>query len=724
LASISGRIIYVGNKKPSSIEIYAYSPAGGRQSTYLHLDLGEEKFTIDSLEPGTYTLRFQGQEFQEKTIENVQAPSSDLEVELVCDENAKPVLQGAVVRADTGKPVTRFKARARKLQTLRGANYVQTEQWAEFVNPKGQFKVETVGPGVYQVQISAEGFAWVWGEKVNTDENHPVTIALTSGGAITGRVINEQGEPIVGAVVIPLSKAGGTMPRVKDVFVSTDGSVKTDANGVFVLKNLSAGSESIKVTHGQYCFAIAKDIQVTEGQTTEGVQVILSQGSSVEGYVLDAQGKPEPSVVLLFQDASGYSGGGDEVAGRFATAVTDANGFYHVSGLPEQMCHIRRRSSWSGLGVVRRCVVPQNGITSRVDFGGVPIVDGQLVIEGRSVSNVRVVLGDVSSPHFGTYQCYAVTNSDGLFRFVGVPVGRYAIYYKVPDKKNEWTKVAIIEATGQNMNVGAVPTQQGAHVRIYVKSEQASGWVGPTLVYLQEGTLFWGQPAGKADKPTLPEEPYVISNVLPGEYTVIAPLSDNVNIRQPIEVTEGQQDVDVTLTIPACTATVSGRFVSASQQSFVLWSLDEKIIAHIYAKAGGIYRIENLPAGRYIIGNYFIKNAAPFVTFDLAEGESKIIDIDPSKFPALRIGTLVVQVVGSDSTPITASQVWLEGQGQKITPMTSSSEGLYFIAPVGTYVLHVEAAGHGPSITNVQLEQTNLSQGQLERAKILVRLQR
>jgi hypothetical protein len=684
---------------------------------------GEENFTINSLEPGTYTLRFSGQEIQEKTIENVQAPSSGLEVELVYDENTKPVLQGVVVRADTREPVTRFKARARKLQTLRGPNYVQTERWAEFVNPQGRFNIEMVGPGVYHVQVAVDGFAWVWSEQVNTDENHPVTITLTSGGSITGKVLNEQGQPVVGAMVIPLSKAGGTMPNVKNVFVSTDGLVKTDANGVFVLQNLAAGSESIKVIHNQYCFSIRKDIPVAEGRTTEGVQVVLSKGGIVEGYVWDTQGKPEPSVTLLLQDASGYSGGGDEQAGRFATVVTDANGFYHVDHLPEQMCHIRRSNSWTSLGVVRRCVVPQNGMVSRVDFGGSPVIDGQLVLEGRSLSNVRVLLGDVSSPHFGIYQCYAMTNSEGLFRFVGVPAGRYAIYYEVPDKRNEWTKVAGIETFGQNMDVGAVP-KQGARVRIYVKSEQAGGQAKPTQVYLQEGTVF-GQQAGKAEKPTSPEEPYLISNVLPGAYTVTALLSGNVMIRQPIEVTGDQQDVEVTLTIPAGTATVSGRFIGVSQQPFVLWSSDEKIIAHVvYANAGEVYKVENLPAGRYMIGNYFITNAAPFVTFDLAEGESKTIDIDPSKLPAVRIGTLVIQIVGSDGTPITASQVWLEGQGQKITPTTSSSEGCMFIAPIGIYTLHVEGPGHRPSITNVQVEQTELSQGQLDRTRILVRLQR
>jgi len=78
--SISGTITFPGDKKPDHLEVTAYSDTSGPHYANLNFDMGA--FTIDSLEPGLYTLQFKGSDIEEKTIENVEAPSSGLEVEL------------------------------------------------------------------------------------------------------------------------------------------------------------------------------------------------------------------------------------------------------------------------------------------------------------------------------------------------------------------------------------------------------------------------------------------------------------------------------------------------------------------------------------------------------------------------------------------------------------------------------------------------------------------
>jgi len=97
-------------------------------------------------------VRFTGTNLEEKVLQNVRAPSSDLVVEL--EYMDKPKLSGTVVRADTNESVSRFKARARKIRTLRGPNYVVSERWTEFRNSQGQFSLAMAGPGIYQVQIA------------------------------------------------------------------------------------------------------------------------------------------------------------------------------------------------------------------------------------------------------------------------------------------------------------------------------------------------------------------------------------------------------------------------------------------------------------------------------------------------------------------------------------------------------------------------------------------
>jgi hypothetical protein len=183
LASISGTIVFVGEEKPSHVSISAYSPTGGRGFTHLRRSRNgelEDTFVLDRLEPGTYRLSFTGVNIEEKVLKKVQAPSVGLEVELVYA--AKPKLNGTVADGSTGQPIKSFKVRARKLRTLRGPNYVQADEWIHVENERGFFTLDAVGPGVYQVQVAAGGYAPIWSEEIDTDKADPVGVSLTAGG--------------------------------------------------------------------------------------------------------------------------------------------------------------------------------------------------------------------------------------------------------------------------------------------------------------------------------------------------------------------------------------------------------------------------------------------------------------------------------------------------------------------------------------------------------------
>ncbi len=168
------------------------------------------------------------------------------------------------------------------------------------------------------------------------------------------------GEAVSGAKVIPLSKACGNKGTTRDVFVSEEGAVET-ISGEFTLKHLPAGTETLKVAHPMYAFSISEGVEVVDGQTTEDVKLVLRKGATVEGYVYDTDGEPEAGVALYVQDADNYGGSADEREGRLGTAITDSNGFYRVSGLPEKICSVRREKEWQSLGVVRRALMPKSG---------------------------------------------------------------------------------------------------------------------------------------------------------------------------------------------------------------------------------------------------------------------------------------------------------------------------------------------------------------------------
>ena len=133
--------------------------------------------------------------------------------------------------------------------------------------------------------------------------------------------------------------------------------------------------------------------------------------------MFDAQGQPQSNVTLYFQNDSGYRGITEEKAGRLAMVTTDANGYYRVGGLPEELCYVKRHTELQGmsLGAICRTIVPANGKVSRLDFGGQPNVKGQIIIDGVPIANRRIILSATDGRHSSTFRYYAMTEPGGRF---------------------------------------------------------------------------------------------------------------------------------------------------------------------------------------------------------------------------------------------------------------------------------------------------------------------
>ena len=177
LVSITGNITTTGPemKRPLHIDARSENADFSGRGTYVP---GEQSFRISSLPPGLYTLIFESPEVEEKIVANVRAPSDGLKVEL--NVIRQPRLVGKVVRADTKAPLSQFKIRVLKVKALRGRNYVQDSKWQTIDNDKGEFSVDVVGPGVYQIVASAENFAELRSQPINTDEyqGEPITLSI------------------------------------------------------------------------------------------------------------------------------------------------------------------------------------------------------------------------------------------------------------------------------------------------------------------------------------------------------------------------------------------------------------------------------------------------------------------------------------------------------------------------------------------------------------------
>ncbi len=584
LASISGRLIFVGEKKPDSVDITTRSPSGDSTFTnVMHKPNGEldDTFTLDRLEPGIYTLQFSGTNMEDKTIRNVVAPSEGLEVELVYA--AKPRLTGTVMDGKTGEPIRNFRVRIRKVRTLRDPNYTQQDRWTHVENERGSFSIDTVGPGVYQVQAAADGYAPRWSDEINTDRPGQTTVALSPGGTVTGMVVNNRGEPVDGARIIPLSLAGGAMPQTKDDFVYEEGAATTAA-GAFTLSNLPPGVETLRVTHPDYVFAIADNIPVVEGKTADGVRVILTSGGTVEGYVYDDQGKPQAAQAIYFRNESGYSGTAEEAAGLLGSAVTDSNGFYQVSHLPEKLCHVMRGDGWSGTGVVYRVVVPSSGEVARLDFGGTALVTGVAVIDGTPLAKTRLLLGATDSYYSGPFRCFATTDEQGAFVFRGVSRGTHAVYYARSDRQNDWLKVATFTVADTDLDLGVIPHEASSLMVTIDVPEADPAWQIEDVFISDSDRPTVGR-YRDAEAPTVASGPWLFDNVAAGLYTLTVARRDGVRWRTKVDLKPGQGPWQITVTAPQGSARVSGR-VHGDANWLALWREGKDVWSLVLARNG------------------------------------------------------------------------------------------------------------------------------------------
>jgi RNA polymerase sigma factor (sigma-70 family) len=694
LASIRGSLVFHGEKMPDSVRITMMSPSGA----YIFLDVTrkpdgrlEDAFAIERLEPGVYSLTFSGENIEETTVDNVVAPCFDLRVDL--NYITRLELAGNVVDAESGEPIKHFRIRVKKLRSLRGPLYVQPNRWVDFENDRGDFIADLVGPGVYQVQVTAEGYAPAWSESISTDELRNVVVALSGGGAISGRVVNERGEPLRGATVIPLSLAGGNMTEIEDVFMSQRGAVET-VNGAFTLSHVSAGVETIRVVHPDYAPRIVEGIAVAAGRTRENVEVVLSAGGAIEGYVYDLQGRPEAGQVLYVQDAAGYVGLGDEEAGRLGQAVTDVNGFYRIERLAPGLCYVQRIDKWQGQGVVCRMAVPRDGQVARVDLGGVPVVRGRVVIDGVPLAGARLLIGPVRSPHSGAFTCYATTDAQGGFSFGGALPGSYSIQRRQSAERNSWLVVGTVTVADADTDVGVLPPNAS---NLYVTlngSDAADGW-GIDSVFLTKQQRLGSTPTGIAEAPSAAGEPYVVKGIEPGDYVLNVRRRDQTLLQKTVTLDDGKARWELTVDLPAWKAGVAGVVRGGGSRTLVLWRRQKDVLAVVQPASDGRYRVQRLPAGRYFIGEISCAfyDVPPIAEVQLHDEGDTSLDLDLSNASAGQMGFLLVQVVDERGWVRDDAQVRLEGPFGAVEPVYTDTIGRGFLTVPGSHVLNVQAGG-------------------------------
>jgi len=195
--------------------------------------------------------------------------------------------------------------------------------------------------------------------------------------------------------------------------------------------------------------------------------------------------------------------------------------------------------------------------TVRLDLGGRPNVIGILALAGQPTAQCPVLLADPANPQSGMFQCRATTQADGSFAFSGVPSGRHAVYYQGSVEWTRWIKVTTVDVTTEDLDLGTLPRSL-AQVAVTLTGPAASGATDWT-VSLKEGPPFWSQKIGEVAIPETADQPFLITQVLPGTYTLLVQSPDGTRqVTKTIEIGIEPIHLDVTVEIPPGRAPSAG----------------------------------------------------------------------------------------------------------------------------------------------------------------------
>ena len=667
-------------------------------------------FTLPQITPGTYQIGVSiphggGSGATVPTVSTTKLPLGNgklLEVtvpkkppevsssgRIITQDDPKPKLYGVVTDEVTGEPVNDFRIRYKK---IKGNYFGSIGTWSQFSDTKGKFELDVPGSedAICQVQAVAEGYASQWSEEIDTANNSAVSIKLTRGGSIVGMVVDGRGNTVENAKVLPFSLAGSVKNSWPVIFASEEGAVKTNKNGRFTLNNLAAGTEYLKVIHPEYTHLISSAIPVGEGEENDIGNLVLGNGGTIEGFVYDNQGKPQANITLYAKNHYMFSS--SKV--QFATATTDANGFYRMRHLPAELIYVTRGSTYQKTGVVSQGIVPVNDESTRLDFGGGPVVKGRIVLNGKPLAQTKLnlTMGDPAAS--GLYRCQAYTDESGHFilraRFGGTYTLSYDKRTKVATSQN--FKLLDIVVGQKDIDLGVIPAK-GKSLRVQMEivgeTEEKVQWFS-----LQENDPVHGACVYWADQPILSDMPFQIDNLRPGLYYAVAYLAGTGQYRLPIEITKESDSFDITFPIQDGHITLTGSYPQdISHVRFTNKDMTiSKFISAYQAKETGKYRIDGL-----FPGTYFLNPKWPDFTDSLVvtipNTHEHTFDLDLAVLQENLKEHLFVHVMDEAGYPVENAAMWIECDGKILRPSWYDGYSGRFYLRGGEHIIHAEKDG-------------------------------
>jgi protocatechuate 3,4-dioxygenase beta subunit len=228
-------------------------------------------------------------------------------------------IRGRVVDADTAAPIARVQVMARRATDA---------AWARS-SEEGGFEIRGLGAQAYALSVDDPGYLR-WGRErvsVQAGQSVVVDVALSRAAGLSGRVIDEDGRGIAGALG---SIQRGGEPAERSMMMwgrsAFEGFV-TRRDGTFNATQLVPGANrQVDFSHDDYEQRTIHGITLTAGGTRPGLTVVLPRALALRGTVRDERGMPLPDVAMALSQL-GPGEGQSYYLGRRDQQTTSEGGF-------------------------------------------------------------------------------------------------------------------------------------------------------------------------------------------------------------------------------------------------------------------------------------------------------------------------------------------------------------------------------------------------------------
>jgi len=343
----------------------------------------------------------------------------------------KGVVAGKVLNSVTGEPVRKAHVGLLDLNVKRGGGAV--------TDAAGHFEISALAAGSYLLVAAREGFvtpdrrSGLEVALASGEERHDVVIRLTPLGVISGRILDEDGDPIRRVVVRTMAYEYSASGRQ----LSPRGGTSTNDLGEYRIFDLTPGPYYLKTdpetmtSRGDESFAPsyypgtpdaagAAAIEVGAGQHVQGIDLTLhrTQLARVRGRVMN----PGDNLMVGLTTLHGGTG---------SSSVDDPKGKFELEGVAPGAYTLIADDTVSG----KHCSAHLPIQVGSADLEGIELhllppmeVAGQMRIEGKTtakLSRLSVLLQDEG--RIEQSMTGGETKEDGSFVIAGLEPGVYQV---------------------------------------------------------------------------------------------------------------------------------------------------------------------------------------------------------------------------------------------------------------------------------------------------------